>query len=63
MLDKTGYYRYGLVQQDFDLWLRILNYTSVYVLQEKLDMVSAVRQKRKIYRITGDKGKEKSSVS
>lgn len=37
VLEKTGYYRYGLVQlQDYDLWLRILCEGPVYVLQEKL---------------------------
>ena len=37
VLDRVGYYRYGLVQlQDFELWLRILSNSSIYVLQEKL---------------------------
>lgn len=36
-LEKTGYYRYGLVQlQDYDLWLRLLCEGPVYSLQEKL---------------------------
>ncbi len=36
-LEKTGGYRYGLVQlQDFDLWLRLLREGAVYILQEKL---------------------------
>lgn len=37
ILERTGYYRYALVQlQDYDLWLRILSETNVYILQEKL---------------------------
>lgn len=37
ILKKTGIYRYGLVQlQDYDLWLRVLRETEVYILQEKL---------------------------
>lgn len=36
-LEKTGYYRYALVQlQDYDLWIRLLSEGPVYVLQEKL---------------------------
>lgn len=60
VLDKTGYYRYGLVQlQDFDLWLRILNYTSVYVLQEKLTWYRQFSRKgMNLSDLTGDKGKE-----
>lgn len=60
VLDKTGYYRYGLVQlQDFDLWLRILNYTSVYVLQEKLTWYRQFSRKgMNLSDLTGDKGKK-----
>lgn len=37
VLEKTGYYCYGLVQlQDYDLWLRVLAESPVYFLQEKL---------------------------
>lgn len=37
ILEKTGYYRYGLLQlQDFDLWLRLLAEGPVYFLQERL---------------------------
>ncbi len=37
MLERTGYYRYGLLQlQDFDLWLRLLTEGPVYFLQERL---------------------------
>lgn len=37
VLQRTGYYRYALVQlQDYDLWLRVLLETDVYILQEKL---------------------------
>lgn len=37
VLKKTGYYRYALVQlQDYDLWLRILKETDIYILQERL---------------------------
>lgn len=36
-LERTGYYRYALVQlQDYELWLRLLTEGPVYVLQEKL---------------------------
>lgn len=36
-LERTGGYRYALVQlQDYDLWLRLLGEGNVYVLQEKL---------------------------
>lgn len=36
-LERVGYYRYGLVQlQDYELWLRILCDSSIYILQEKL---------------------------
>lgn len=60
VLEETGYYRYGLVQlQDFDLWLRILNYTSVYVLQEKLTWYRQFSRKgMNLSDLTGDKGKE-----
>lgn len=60
VLEETGYYRYGLVQlQDFDLWLRILNYTSVYVLQEKLTWYRQFGRKgANLSDLTGDKGKE-----
>lgn len=37
MLEKVGYYRYGLLQlQDFELWLRLLSEGPVYFLQERL---------------------------
>jgi len=37
LLERSGYYRYGLVQlQDYDLWLRLLKEGPMYVLQEKL---------------------------
>lgn len=37
ILEQVGYYRYGLVQlQDYELWLRILCDSSIYILQEKL---------------------------
>lgn len=60
VLEETGYYRYGLVQlQDFDFWLRILNYTSVYVLQEKLTWYRQFGRKgANLSDLTGDKGKE-----
>ncbi len=36
-LEEVGFYRYALVQlQDYDLWLRILRISPVYILQEKL---------------------------
>lgn len=36
-LERTGGYRYALVQlQDYDLWLRLLLEGNIYVLQEKL---------------------------
>jgi glycosyltransferase involved in cell wall biosynthesis len=39
VLEQVGYYRYGLVQlQDYELWLRMLSETPVYILQEKLTM-------------------------
>ena len=39
VLDKSGYYRYGLVQlQDYELWMRVLMECEVYVLQEKLTL-------------------------
>ena len=60
VLEATGYYRYGLVQlQDFDLWLRVLNHTSVYVLQEKLTWYRQFGRKgTNLSDLTGDKGKE-----
>ena len=37
VLERVGYYRYGLVQlQDYELWLRVLCDSSIYILQEKL---------------------------
>ena len=39
VIDKVGFYRYGLVQlQDYYLWLRVLLETPVYILQEKLTL-------------------------
>lgn len=54
VLSKIGYYRYGLVQlQDYDLWLRILCESAVYILKEKLTY----------YRRFSEQGKNLSSVS
>lgn len=53
-LKKSGYYRYALVQlQDYDLWIRLLNEGSVYVLQEKLTY----------YRRFNEAGKNLSTIS
>lgn len=39
LFQKTGYFRYGLLQlQDYDLWLRLLLEGPVYVLQENLTL-------------------------
>lgn len=36
-LDRAGQYRYALIQlQDYDLWMRLLLFGSVFILQEKL---------------------------
>lgn len=36
-LERTGYYRYGLVQlQDYDLWIRLLCEGPIYILQNNL---------------------------
>ena len=54
VLERTGYYRYALVQlQDYDLWLRILLETDVYILQERLTR----------YRRTTEEGKQISEIN
>lgn len=48
VLERVGYYRYGLLQlQDYELWLRILCETSIYVLQEKLTLYRRFKKKGK----------------
>lgn len=54
LLQKTGYYRYALVQlQDYDLWVRMFGETEVYLLQERVTY----------YRKFTEKGKNLSEVS
>lgn len=37
VLDKVGFYKYGLLQmQDYELWLRIMAKYPIYIMQEKL---------------------------
>lgn len=39
VVDKVGFYRYGLVQlQDYYLWMKVLLEAPVYILQEKLTL-------------------------
>ena len=39
VIDKVGFYRYGLVQlQDYYLWMKILLETPIYIIQEKLTL-------------------------
>lgn len=54
VLNKTGYYRYGLVQlQDYDLWIRMLGETEIYILQERVTY----------YRRFTEKGKNISEIN
>lgn len=54
IIDKVGFYRYGLVQlQDFYLWLRVLLEAPVYIIQEKLTW----------YRRFNEEGKNLSTIN
>lgn len=54
VLKRTGYYRYALVQlQDYDLWIRMLSETEIYILQERVTR----------YRKFTEKGKNISEIS
>lgn len=48
VLKKTGYYRYALVQlQDYDLWIRMLGETEIYILQERVTYYRRFTEKGK----------------
>lgn len=54
VLERTGYYRYGLLQlQDYDLWLRILCQSSIYVLQDKLTWYRKFNGKKNLSNLAG----------
>lgn len=48
IIDRVGFYRYGLVQlQDYYLWFRVVMEAQIYVLPEKLTLYRRFSNKRK----------------